>query len=56
MDGDTVPVIEVGFLCLDEFLFLLWVVDQCAEFFLLRLTDGVAEEFIDLLADRKSVV
>ena len=43
MDGDAIPVVDVLLLGLDEFELLLRIVDEGAEFFLLRLPYVVAE-------------
>ena len=51
MNGDAIPVIEVGFLCLDQFQFLFGIIDERTKLLLLGLTDGVAKEFIDLTLD-----
>ncbi len=51
VDGDAIPVVEILLLGLDEFEFLLRVVDERAEFLLLRLADVVAEEFVHLALD-----
>ena len=51
VDGDAVPVVEILLLRLDELELLLRIVDERAEFLLLRLADVVAEEFVHLSLD-----
>ena len=46
-----VPVVDVFFCLFDEFEFLFWVVDECAEFPFLAFPDFVTEEFVDFALD-----
>ncbi len=43
-----IPVVDIRFFLLNELQFLLRVIDKCAELTLFCLTQGVAEELVDL--------
>ena len=45
VDRDMIPVIEVFFRSLDELQFLLWIIDERAEFPLLGFAQCRTEEF-----------
>ena len=51
VDCDMIPVVEVFFRSLDEFQFLFGVINECAEFSLLCLSQCRAKEFADLAFD-----
>ena len=51
MDGNAIPIVEIGLLGFDQFEFLFGVIDQRAELFLLGLTDRVAEKLVHLTLD-----
>ena len=51
MQGDVIPVVNVGFVLLDEFQFLLRIVNKRAEFSLLLFAKGIAKEFVHLTLD-----
>ena len=46
MDGDAIPVLNISLARLDDLQFLLRIIDERAELFLLRLSDIVAKEFV----------
>lgn len=51
VQGDVIPVVNVGFVLLDEFQFLLRIVNKRAEFSLLLFAKGIAKEFVHLTLD-----
>ena len=51
VQGDVIPVVDVGFVLLDEFQFLLRIVNKRAEFSLLLFAKGIAKEFVHLTLD-----
>ena len=51
VNGDVIPVVHILLHGLHQFEFLLGVVDESAEFLLLGLANGVAEDFGDFALD-----
>ena len=51
MNGDAVPIVKIGLSGLDQFKFLLGIVDEGTEFFFLRLSDIVAEKLVHFSFD-----
>ena len=51
MDGDVIPVLDVGFGSLDEFYLLFGIVDEGAELASLLVADIAGKEFGDFTLD-----
>ena len=46
-----VPVVDVGFRCLDQLQLLVGIIDECAQLALFRFAQRVAEEVVYLTSD-----
>ena len=51
MDGDMVPVLQIGFSGFDEFDFLFGIIDERAQFSLFFVADVAGKEFAHLTLD-----
>ena len=51
VDGNVIPVVDVGLIGFDNLKFLLGIVNKGAQLPLLGLTQGIAEKLINLTLD-----